>query len=87
MPRLRRTRRTGTGANGRRGQIPDMGARVNHANHLGPTLTLPSASRPTPLASYQLAVDAINAWRSHVFRSRILIQNAVKARGLPEGQP
>ncbi len=31
------------------GQIPDMGARVRNANHLGDTLTLASARPPTPV--------------------------------------
>jgi phospholipase C len=57
------------------GQIPDMGARVNHANHLGSTLTLPAARKPTPLAAYQHAVDTITAWRTEVFRSRLLMQS------------
>src|SRR5438046_2472316 len=56
------------------GQIPDMGARVNNANHPGATLTLPTARQPTPLASYQHAVDAITAWRAQFFRSRILME-------------
>jgi phospholipase C len=54
------------------GQIPDMGARVNHANHLGAALSLPTARKPTTLAAYQHAVDRITVWRSEVFRDRIL---------------
>jgi phospholipase C len=91
------------------GQIPDMGGRVNAANHLGPTLTLPTARKPTPLAAYRHAVDTITSWRAQVFRSRVLMEpiteptdttelsdlqqqylaakKAVRARGLPEGQP
>jgi len=56
------------------GQIPDMGARVAHANHLGATLTLPKARPPTPLAAYREAVDHITAWRAEVFRSRMLME-------------
>jgi phospholipase C len=56
------------------GQIPDMGSRVNHANHLGDTLTLNTAREPTPLAAYRHAVDAITAWRSEVFRDRVLMR-------------
>ena len=56
------------------GQIPDMGARVNNANHLGGTLTLASPRPPTPLQAYRDAVDRITAWRADVFRSRILME-------------
>jgi phospholipase C len=56
------------------GQIPDMGARVAHANHLGSMLTLPTARPPTPLQAYREAVDHITAWRADVFRSRILME-------------
>jgi len=56
------------------GQIPDMGARVTNANHLGSTLTLPQARPPTPLQAYRDAVDRITAWRADVFRSRILME-------------
>jgi phospholipase C len=55
------------------GQIPDMGARVAAANHLGDTLTLSQARPPTPLQAYRDAVDRITAWRSDVFRSRLLM--------------
>jgi hypothetical protein len=51
-----------------------MGARVNAANHLGDTLSLDVPRQPTPLAAYKHAVDSITAWRSDVFRSRILMQ-------------
>ena len=56
------------------GQIPDMGARVANANHLGSTLSLSQARPPTPLQAYRDAVDRITAWRAEVFRSRILMQ-------------
>ncbi|MDP9279792.1 MAG: hypothetical protein M3P00_10265 [Gemmatimonadota bacterium] len=54
------------------GQIPNMGARVNHANHIGATLSLGTARKPTPLTAYRDVVDRITAWRSEVFRDRIL---------------
>jgi phospholipase C len=56
------------------GQIPDMGARVNHANHIGATLSLGTARKPTPLPAYRHVVDRITAWRSEVFRDRILMK-------------
>ncbi len=56
------------------GQIPDMGARVTHANHLGGTLTLPSARPPTPEQAFRDALDRISAWRTDVFRSRMLME-------------
>ena len=56
------------------GEIPDMGARVANANHLGSTLSLSQARPPTPLQAYRDAVDRITAWRAEVFRSRILMQ-------------
>jgi phospholipase C len=56
------------------GQIPDMGQRVQFANHLGATLTLPKARKPTNPAAYQYVVDRITSWRSAVFRSRILME-------------
>ena len=51
-----------------------MGARVNHANHLGATLTLPSPRPPTPPAAYTTLVDRITAWRAQIFRSRVLME-------------
>jgi hypothetical protein len=54
------------------GQIPDMGQRVQFANHLGDTLTLPKARKPTNPAAYQYVVDRITSWRSAVFRSRVM---------------
>ena len=56
------------------GQIPDMGARVNAANHLGATLSLPKARPPTPLQAFREPLEAITAWRADVFRSRMLME-------------
>ena len=56
------------------GQIPDMGARVRHANHLGSTLALAKARPPTPLKAFREAVDRITSWRADVFRSRVLME-------------
>jgi phospholipase C len=91
------------------GQIPDMGARVNHANHLGGTLSLATARKPPSQAARQHAIDQITNWRTQVFRDRIEMKPttspadptdpndlqkqvlaakaALRARGLPEGQP
>jgi len=56
------------------GQIPDMGARVRSANHLGDTLTLTSARPPTPAEAFRDALDRISSWRTDVFRSRVLME-------------
>jgi phospholipase C len=56
------------------GRIPDMGARVNHANHLGGCLTLETARPPTPQQAFRDAVDRITSWRAEVFRSRVLME-------------
>ncbi len=55
-------------------KIPDMGARVNAANHLGGALTLSKARPPTPFQAYRDAVDRITSWRADVFRSRVLME-------------
>jgi phospholipase C len=56
------------------GQIPDMGARVRSANHLGDTLTLASPRPPTSEQGFRDALDRISAWRTDVFRSRVLAE-------------
>jgi phospholipase C len=56
------------------GQIPNMGARVTHANHLGGTLTLAKARPPTPEQAFRDAVDRITSWRAEVFRSRLRME-------------
>jgi hypothetical protein len=56
------------------GQIPDMGARVRSANHLGDTLSLTSPRPPTPEQAFRDAVDRISSWRAEVFRSRVLAE-------------
>jgi phospholipase C len=54
------------------GRIPDMGARVANANHLGATLSLAQARPATPAQAYRDAVDNITSWRAEVFRRRVL---------------
>ena len=56
------------------GQIPDVGARVRSANHLGDTLSLGTARPPTPEQAFRDALDRISAWRTDVFRSRVLME-------------
>jgi phospholipase C len=55
------------------GQIPNMGARVANANHLGSTLSLAQARPPTPTEAFRDAVDRIVSWRAEVFRSRVMM--------------
>jgi phospholipase C len=56
------------------GQIPNMGARVANANHLGSTLPLGQPRPPTPKEAYRDAVDRITSWRAEVFRSRVMME-------------
>jgi phospholipase C len=52
------------------GSIPDMGRRVNEANHLGPLLLPAPRATPSP-ASYKHVVESIAKWRAGVFQERI----------------
>jgi phospholipase C len=54
------------------GQIPNMGARVANANHLGDLLTLTQSRPPTPTEAYRDAVDRQTSWRAEVFRDRLM---------------
>ena len=56
------------------GQIPDLGARVNGASHLGSLLSLHAVRKPTTPAAYQHAVDQITTWRAQVLRSRLMME-------------
>jgi phospholipase C len=51
--------------------IPDMGARVTAANHLGGLLTETSPRDPAPLADYQQALDRIAEWHSAAFKQKM----------------
>ena len=53
------------------GTIPDMGARVTAAKHLGSLLTQSTARPPTPIGDYQDAIDIIDQWRSEAFRDKL----------------
>jgi len=63
--------------------IPDMGTRVNHANHLGDILTLASPRPATPLSAFQHLIHRIASWKADVFTGKLLAQ----AAGLPSGPP
>jgi phospholipase C len=53
------------------GSIPNMGARVTHAAHLGGLLTLPAA-RPAPsVSSFQHLLDRAAQRRTEIFRARL----------------
>jgi phospholipase C len=63
------------------GSIPDMGARVNGANHLGGLLT-ETTPRPAPdPLSYRPAVEGIAAWRGEAFKGRLERQTRGEAPG------
>ena len=54
------------------GDIPDMGARVTNANHLGELLTQ-SVPRPaTPVRAYQHLIDHIANCRGEILKHRTL---------------
>jgi phospholipase C len=58
------------------GSIPDMGARVNAANHLGVLLTRTSP-RPAPtFAALEPLVGHLAAWRGEVLRASLTLQAA-----------
>jgi len=56
------------------GTIPDMGARVEHANHLGGLLTNPTARRPPPPATYQHITEVLADRRRRLFEQMIAQQ-------------
>ena len=53
------------------GSIPDMGARVGAATHLGELLTLPTPRAPTPPGEIQPLVDRMANWRQRLFAQRM----------------
>ena len=65
------------------GTIPDMGARVTNAKHLGSLLTLDTPRAPTPVADYQHLIERIAQWRAEVFKAQALRQ----ARGAAPAKP
>ncbi|HJR06147.1 MAG TPA: alkaline phosphatase family protein [Pyrinomonadaceae bacterium] len=56
------------------GTIPDMGARVNAANHLGSLLTQSTARQPPPASAYLHAIEIISQWKNSLFKSNLLEQ-------------
>jgi phospholipase C len=56
------------------GTIPDMGARVNNANHLGTLLTQNSPRKAPPASAYQHAVEIITQWKSKQFKTKLKMQ-------------
>ena len=53
------------------GRIPDMGARVNGANHLGGLLTLGQPRAAPPKAAVRPLIEASATWRASVARERM----------------
>jgi phospholipase C len=53
------------------GRIPDLGARVNGANHLGGLLTLGQARAAPPKAALRPLIDATASWRASVVRENM----------------
>jgi phospholipase C len=66
------------------GSIPDMGARVTNANHLGELLTQTSPRPPTPVSAYQHLIDQVAFWRSEVFKTRLLMMTRREAPKSPK---
>jgi phospholipase C len=58
------------------GSIPNMGARVTHANHLGGLLTLGAPRAATPAPAFQHLIERVASWRSETFRGQMLMQAA-----------
>jgi len=56
------------------GTIPDMGARVNAANHLGSLLTALSARPAPPPSSFDHLVSEVAHWKSEAFKDSITAQ-------------
>jgi phospholipase C len=61
------------------GTIPDMGARVNNAEHLGALLTLDTPREPTPVAAYQHLIERVAQWRAEGFKQRTMRQSRGRA--------
>ncbi|HEX8474643.1 MAG TPA: alkaline phosphatase family protein [Pyrinomonadaceae bacterium] len=58
------------------GTIPDMGARVNNANHLGHLLTLDAPRAPIAVTAYQSLIERVAQWRGEVFKKKTMLQAA-----------
>lgn len=66
------------------GTIPDMGARVNHAEQLGTLLTLSTPREPTPIDAYQHLIDRVAQWRVDSFKKRMVRQSRARAPEKPQ---
>ncbi len=66
------------------GTIPDMGARVTSANHLGSLLTLETPREPTPVTAYQHLIERIAQWRAQVFTKKTMMRAMKKLPEEPE---
>jgi phospholipase C len=55
------------------GQIPDMGARVRAAPHLGKTLGGKQARPPLPQSDYQYLIDQARAWSEELAQHEIAV--------------
>ena len=53
------------------GMIPDMGARVGNAQHLGLLLTQSTARQAPPEPTYQHAIEIISQWKNSQFKSKL----------------
>lgn len=58
------------------GSIPNMGARVNAANHLGVLLTRTSPRPAPPVTAFEPLVASLAAWRAEALRSSLMLQAA-----------
>jgi phospholipase C len=66
------------------GTIPDMGARVTNAKHLGALLTLDTPRGPTPVEAYEHLIERVAQWRAAGFKKRTMRQARGKAPAKPE---
>jgi len=70
----------------RNGRIPDMGARVRAANHLGELLTRPTARRRLTRASYHSLLSQTAAWHEQMVHNGTLTQGQPQAHQLSDFQ-
>jgi phospholipase C len=66
------------------GTIPDMGARVMHANHLGELLSQVTPRKAPPVTSYQHAIDFISQWKANEFKGKIAMQSLAVSAPAPK---
>jgi phospholipase C len=70
----------------RNGKIPDMGARVKAANHLGELLTRPAARRKLTRGSYQNLLTQAASWHEAMVHNGTLTQGQPQAHQLSDFQ-